>query len=415
MPGISPQVLVRESVGYYHGQVENIERRRAALSRDEFRSAHKELQEEMQGEFWKHRDVLDSIQFKLILESIYGRSDAREIWMDVQEGEDLSAIFMEDEVSTKTFSNITGQIAYTAIREQFELAENIGPNLVTFSTTNYLDGEKIPGISLPADDFEIVGEAKPYPFVGISEEWIETPPPTKRGAIIPVTREAIRFNLLGGVLLRRVRALGTMMALNREKRILRTVLGLDASYKRNGTSIATYANNSGAHDWDNEIASNALQNWTDVENVWLHFINVNDPNIGEPIRVGGVDLIVPPALAMTADNIKNATEIRLGDGAGTTYQTISNNPLRGSGVLGYSRVNNVFTSPYVATLQGDSTTWYAGAFMKAFGYKSVWDVETTELPMDSAMARRDIAFALKTGEFGVAYVEEPRYVSRSRS
>lgn len=409
MPGVAPSVLMKEAAGFFKRGTEVIESRQHPDNYS-LRRERKELQENMQRLFWENRDSLPDLSFRTMLEQILGYAEAKEVWGDMRDAQTIRDVpfFMESSVNTAMFSQITGQIAYTTIKQQYEMPQLIGRSLVTMSTTNYLDGEKIPGISIPADDFEIVGEDKPYPTVGVSAEYIETPRPVKRGAIIPVTREAIIADRLG-ILLARVRKLGDMMALNLEKRILRAVLGVDNFYKRNsgnnGQAIATYADNSGLHDWDNHLASNALQDYTDVENVLLAFNAIRDPQIDEPILVSGqLAMIVPQALEIKARNILQAREVRTGD-VTSGYETLSPNPM--SGVI-----SRVVSSPYISELQGNSTSWYAGVPQRAFGYKHVWDVETVMLPEDSAMMSRDIAFGLKTGEFGTPYIEEPRYMIR---
>jgi hypothetical protein len=51
------------------------------------------------------------------------------------------------------------------------------------------DGEKIPGVARIADQIDEVQPGMPYPSLGFGEDYIETPSTTKRGFIVPVTRE----------------------------------------------------------------------------------------------------------------------------------------------------------------------------------------------------------------------------------
>ena len=57
-----------------------------------------------------------------------------------------------------------------------------------------LDGEKIPGVSRMADQIDDRPPGMPYPHLGFGEDYIETPSTTKRGFIVPVTKEAIFFD-----------------------------------------------------------------------------------------------------------------------------------------------------------------------------------------------------------------------------
>ena len=60
----------------------------------------------------------------------------------------------------------------------------------------------------------------PYPNVGLGEDYIETPSTTKRGFIVPVTREAIFFDRTH-LILQRAAEVGEVLGLNKEKRLHR--------------------------------------------------------------------------------------------------------------------------------------------------------------------------------------------------
>jgi hypothetical protein len=280
----------------------------------------------------------------------------------------------------------------------------IGEQLCTVMPTEF-SGEKIPGISGLGDEAETIGEGDEYPMVGNSEQWIETPETTKSGFIVPVTKEAIFFDRTG-LVLQRASEVGRWLAINREKRILDVALGIVSLYKRNGSSaIATYGDNSGAHNWDNLAATNALVDWTDIENAMLLFDGMTDPDTGEPILVMPRQIVVPSALAMTARRILNATEIAFGDGASNTTQTRGANPVAG--------MLEIATSPYVASRTSSSTTWFIGDFKKAFAYMENWPITSVAAPVNSELEfSRDIVNRFKVSERGAAAVIEPRAVVR---
>jgi hypothetical protein len=424
MAGISPTILVQEAATYFTAKKKELDGTRFA-DRQEKRRAEKVLQEEMQDIFWENRDQRADLSMRHLMECTMGREAAREVWQDLADGPIESSLLMENElaVDTSAFASITGQIAYTEIKSQFMNPDLIGRNLCTMRTTNFLDGEKIPGISIPSDDFTAIGEAQPYPWVGVGEEYVESPRPVKRGATIGVTREVIIADRTG-VLLDRVGQIGKAMAINQEKRILAGVTDTGtATYKRNGNAaVATYSTSStSTHPFINQ-ASNALQDYTDIENVFLLFDAITDPITNEPIMVGAMDLLVPSALGMTADRIRNATQVSYGrytdashvdaaqSGALREIATIGSNPLSSTTLKGRAQVGNVYSSAYVKNATSSASTWFAGNFKQAFKYLSVWDVEVTQVPNSSELFLRDILFALKCGEFGAFFSYEPRYV-----
>lgn len=313
-----------------------------------------------------------------------------------------SARLVESAVDTSAFSNITGQIVYSQVLEAWQDPAFIGDQLCTTIPTQF-SGEKIPGVSGLGDEAEVVNEGGEYPLVGNSEEWIETPETTKRGFIVPVTKEAIFFDRTG-LVLQRASETARWLRINKEKRILDVALGVVSAYKRNGmtTAIATYNDNSGTHDWDNLAATNALVDWTDVENAMLLFDGVTDPNTGEPISVMPRQIVVPSALLMTARRVVNATEIRFGDGASASTQTIAANPI---GSL------EIVSNPWVKARTSSATTWFLGDFRRAFAYMENWPITTVQAPVNSEMEfTRDIVSRFKVSERGAAAVIEPRYV-----
>lgn len=309
-------------------------------------------------------------------------------------------------VDTSAFSNIMGQIVFSEVKAQFELATMISSQLCTTRSSPYPFGEKVPGITGIGDEAEVVDEGQPYPTVGVGEEYVELPRPVKRGFIVPVTREAIVFDRTG--VLQDAVSKGTMyLGVNKEKRVLDVVFGITNNYKRNGTSTNTYLT-SGAYI---NSHSNTLVDWTDIENAELLFDAMTDPGTGEPIGAGILNmpktLIVPTALYRTALRIVQATDIRFGDGASSTTATYGKNPLDGNAI-------NVVTSPYVKSRTGSASTWFFGVPNKAFVYNEVWGIESDTAPAgNSESFTRDIQLQYKVSEMGAAGVMEPRYQTKN--
>ena len=98
-----------------------------------------------------------------------------------------------DGVDVTAFSNITGQVVHSRILEAYTQEAFVLSRLVDTIPTR-LDGEKIPGIGRIGDEVAEVRPGMPYPSLGFGEDYIETPQTTKRGFIVPVTKEAIFFD-----------------------------------------------------------------------------------------------------------------------------------------------------------------------------------------------------------------------------
>jgi hypothetical protein len=321
-------------------------------------------------------------------------------------------------VTTAAFSNITGQIVYNETLEGFRNPAFIADQLTRTVSTQFLDGEKIAGISAVSDEAETVGEAQPYPLSGITEAYVETPRPSKRGHILPLTRETIIADRTG-MLLERAQTIGMTMGINKEKRVLDTVMGVTTSWKRNGSAAtATYAN-SGAvpHNFDNTIV-NVMTDYTDIDVALRQFDGFVDPETNEPIVTDTNQILVPASLLFQARRIVNATAIEQGAISATVPRTIGPNPLVNPNFGGAQAASplTILTSPYVQIrITADSgtanNTWWIGNFPRAFRYMQIWPMNSTQLPANSLWEfQNDIVRAWKVSEFGVPAVIEPRHV-----
>src|SRR6185503_14554512 len=74
---------------------------------------------------------------------------------------------------------------------------------------------------------------------------------------------------------------------------------------------------------------------------------------GEPIVIDQVELVIPPALEITALNILNATELRIGDTTAGVQQLATTNWMKGR-----VRLNVDPYIPYVATGAEGQSSWF---------------------------------------------------------
>src|SRR5690606_6650760 len=87
-------------------------------------------------------------------------------------GENLALLENAGAVNTADFSNISGQIVYSKILDQYNMAANVFTQLVGTTPTQF-SGEKIAGLNRVGDEAANIGEGQPYPLVGFGEDWIE--------------------------------------------------------------------------------------------------------------------------------------------------------------------------------------------------------------------------------------------------
>ncbi len=326
-------------------------------------------------------------------------------------------------VDSTTFSNITGQLLISKIMAAYMSEEFVASRLVETVPTR-LDGEKIPGISNisdPGQDALTVQEGEEFPRAGFSEDFVETPATTKRGMIVPITKEAIFFDRTN-LVLTRAGTVGNILGINKEKRILDMIIGGTKTYKRKGVDFFTYysKNDGSTRPWTNHLSGNELVDWTDIDNAENLFSELLDPNTSEPIVLGGRQLLTPWQLRSTATRIISATEIR--HGASSSPQTISSNPLGGLGIS-LSSSRQLYQRLIATDAFGHSVSaanakgyWWYGDFRKAFAYMENWPITVIRAPQNStAEFNQDIVAQFKASERGAAAIMEPRAVVRSRA
>ena len=316
-------------------------------------------------------------------------------------------------VDTSHFKNITAQILFAETLDELDLPKYIGLSLVKTIRATTKFRTLIPGVGVLRGEGENVGEGRTYKRIGLIEESITTPELIKKGFIIEFTEEFIQEDRTG-LALSRARRGTEIMADALEVELLNAVLGVTTLYERNETGLqATYGNTHLGGTFDNLVTGNGLTNWTSINNVLNAFDLITDPNNGKPVSItGDMVVVVPRALQQRASNILNADEVQFGDrGSGDTSVTVSRNPTRNN----YRGDNfSIASNAYVRQVTGDSTTWFAGIFDKAFGYLERWPIQVFESrPGSDAEWDNDIVQGFKVRRLGGPVVLDPRYVMKS--
>lgn len=268
----------------------------------------------------------------------------------------------EGAVSTSSFLNISGQFVYQTVLDGYENEEFVFKDLIPEAQASTLDGEKIPGITEIGDEIAVRNEADPYALAGVGEDWIFTPSIPDRGMIVPITWEAI-FNDKTGQLSERCGKVGYWAGVRREKAAIDCVIDENVTshrYNWRGTVIATYNDNTGTHTWDNLVASNALVDWTDLDNVEQAFNAMTDPYTGEPVMIAAKHLVVTKQLEQTAYHILNSTMIR----RATPGYATSANPNLNELANPYQKKYELKTSRLLAARLATDTSWFLGDYGK---------------------------------------------------
>jgi len=323
-------------------------------------------------------------------------------------------------VDVTAFSNITGQLLISKVMEAFQREDYVLSRLIP-SVSTRMDGEKIPGIERPRDpekdraDALVVHSAEQYPHLGFGEDYVETPSTTKRGLIIPVTKEAIYFDRTNLILQRAAEA-GEVLGSNKERRLVDLAIGATNNFKWKGTAYNTFYTSDDDGPWVNRDDANGLIDWSSIDVAEQMFAEMTDPATGDPILIGGRTLLVPTAKRFTAQRLVAATETRETTNTNTT--TVGPNPLAGMGIR--MAVSALLYQRLQAALELDADTakgvWFYGDPAKAFAYMENWPITVLQSPANSeAEFNQDIVVRYKASERGAAAVLQPRAWQQHRA
>ncbi len=250
-------------------------------------------------------------------------------------------------INSGDFASITGQFVFNTTLEAYNYPQALWPKLTEPYQTEFLDGERIPGVGeLGYNTIEVVGEGERFPEIGLNEEYLDTVPLQKRGFIVSITKEMIIKDRTGLVLMRAADG-GKWMGIQKDIRCIQCATGTGAAannYNRNGVYTDTFLT-SGAYI---NKANVALVNWQSVQTLELLFAAITDPNTGAPVVLEARQMLLPLALMRTAEFVRHATSVGLVDNTASsnTTRAYGAHPLDKGfyGQAGYEILSNAFVS-----------------------------------------------------------------------
>ena len=323
-------------------------------------------------------------------------------------------------VDATAFSNITGQLLVTVVKEKYSDAEFIGDNLVRKipNPGANIKEHKVPYLSDVDSEPPVIAGAEPYPFAKFAEQWVTIPAPEKRGHICTVTMEMLLSDYTGQAQ-DSAGSVGRALGYGREKRILRTVLGISNSYKFNDTSMNTYLSTANATGkYVNRVFSNTIVNYTGIETVEKLAWEMEDPQTERRINVQPKAILCVPEKHYELKRILNATETRSGNQASDIGNLlVAPNPLETNYTLYRSKIAQALLDDETALTAAQIKQYVILAdFAKAFVYREVYPLKVEQAPAGNPYEfNQDIVLAVKASEFGVPGVYDPRYAFLSTS
>ncbi len=363
----------------------------------------------------------DDFQIRHLAEALVmtrdGQPCGREWVQDMNPNSHRGGVSMESSsaVDSTAFTLLTGQLVFSQVMKAATKAEFLYPKLERVQHSDFKK-EMVPGITGINEDMEDdINEMMPYPEVGFSEVYQETPLTTKKGRILSLSKEVLFFNRSGDVM-RGAGAIGDLLGIRREKQFCRALAGITNNYKWNGTTYNTYQTTA---PWINVKATNGIvvsNGWVQIDAVEQLFNGINDPNLSStvPVEYGIKEIVHMPARNHQFRRVIGASEIR--DSGATTAahvqtngpNTVNSYPLYQSKWL----YNEIVASGVSASDAAD--WWFAGDIRAAIAWMENWPITTVQAPSGGeADFKQDIVARWKTSMRGVYAVMEPRAVVKS--
>jgi len=307
-------------------------------------------------------------------------------------------------MASSAFPKITGALINKKVQEGYDLEYGIGDQLVTVIKSSVKD-ETIVGFGADNQMKEVI-EGVDYEEGSITEKYHKIKN-TKKGRIISLTEEMVRFDQTSQMLFR-AGQIGESAKSDREKTIMNAVLeltstGLLAAWRPAGNPTTLYDSASAdpysTTTLDN-LGSEVLTDETDLQAGLTLFAQFKDEQ-GLPMRVRPKILLTGLSLMSIANMICYSGQSVL-----ATTPEGTKNVFNGTKAL-----DTTFIDQQVA-----ATAWYYGDFKKQFVYTEVWPLSTFQQGRDSEQAfNADVVARYKVSYFGGCGAVSNRYVIKMTS
>jgi hypothetical protein len=281
-------------------------------------------------------------------------------------GDTSQAAYLQDKpifseaVGASQFQTLVGVLLSKKVMDAYQAEARVADKIYDKFNSS-LETDRVPGGYI-AGTLEDITEGGLYPHTADILEKYVTMGHGKKGLILDITEESVRFDR-SGIVMREAVKLGQRMAVDRESRALNTFQDI-TNYKAwypSGTQADLYQNAQGAgdaHEYDN-LVTDVLADYTDINSLWTLLKLMKDDN-GDPMVVDPKLLLVPVTLSVTAKRV------------------IKNTVLAGASNAEMNPFANAFEIIDSQYLDAQSTTaWYLGDPKKQFLEKVVIPPQVT--------------------------------------
>lgn len=378
---------------------------------------------------------------------------SRERWgrmCRMREAGELSA------VDYSMFAGITGQILINSTLKGFEHEEFKFTRVAGTYNTQLVDGERVPGVSLPVtddlseskEDVLLVKPQKAFPHLTMGENYKVLPGTEMRGGIMGVDRLSIYGDRTGLVAANAAKG-SRVLGIRKEQRGLQLLIGalnipyiekflydnapltLDPYQSATGTGatqLADSSHSSRKFPFVNEVPNNPLTDYKAFEKADQYQSKLVDPNDGLPITFGTKPTLFACfterfniALVLKAFSQWRISQASGGFGDGNLAavgpnpitQNLGDLDVQVSRMLRQEMLKSGLYDEVGTDLPKCDNVYFYGDLAEAIKYMTNWNIKVIMAPANSeAEFSQDIVLRWRFDERGQWFWNEPRYIQR---
>jgi hypothetical protein len=304
-----------------------------------------------------------------------------------------------------------------AILQGYEKPEYIIDKLI-YTLPSKTRQKKLIGAGRIGDQAKRRNPGEGHAFAQFGDRVVTTSETQNDALACAVTFEAVFFDQTSEVL-ERANSVGDELALRKELDGFRLIAGVNNPYNYNGVAYNTYLTSG---NWINDVASNPLVDWTNIDVANALASRFTDQETGNRITTNFDVALVSPAKAWTAKHIQHATEVEsrtqsaaeirrgayLGDKYNLQHSNYLDQVLTAAAADGGLALSQANADKYWWLLK----TGPDGAFVRTEN----WGITINRAAPDSfSMLNQKLLLAVFSDQMHAFDVREPRRVVRSKN
>lgn len=326
-------------------------------------------------------------------------------------------------LNINTYTALVGGLVEVKILQAFQNPMLIADSIMPVEATK-LNGQKVIGVQGIGDRGKKRLPGETHTRASFSERWIETPETRENALAIDVLKETVFFDLTGSIL-RQASEVGKELAYRKELECIDLFLGVNNSFKYNGTAYNTYQTSRTLGYLNDGV--NQLIDWTSFNTSMMMFARQEDPHTAKRILTNPDTVVVMPQRLATANLILGASSVDLRTAPGLTQATAVTLSVANGGANPFAGKYKVLTSPLLEqrALASDGLNlnqantdglWFMLESGQPFKYMQNYPLTVTQAsPTNYEMIDRGVVASYFANERGIPSVWSPWHVVRNKN